>query len=234
MQGLVTAAFGMALLLLQAAGAWAAEPVKQIGIFVQPYYESARAPDAAPRVAVGRSFDRLLASNSRDDILAARDMIAGESGLVTPMTMMVLAIRCYDLGLRDEAVFWFYAAKIRYQVLADVIDVEAAGLSQVRDAVASFAYLAGPVINGYAFCDPGKQAEIHRKALDWVERNPYAAMLMTKLPARPGERAANAARSLAKARASAAKESAYFADRGNVEEFFATRATTGAEGKYCW
>ena len=30
------------------------------------------------------------------------------------MTMMVLAIRLYDVGLRDDAVFWFYAAKDRY------------------------------------------------------------------------------------------------------------------------
>jgi hypothetical protein len=29
------------------------------------------------------------------------------------MTMMVLAIRLYDAGLRDDAVFWFYVAKDR-------------------------------------------------------------------------------------------------------------------------
>ena len=56
--------------------AQAAEPVRQIGIYVQPYHEAAREPGGTPRVAVGRPF-------------------AG-------------------LGLRDDSVFWFYAAKDRY------------------------------------------------------------------------------------------------------------------------
>ena len=44
--------------------------------------------------------------------------------LVTPMTMMVLAIRFYDVGLRDDAVFWFYVAKDRYIVMSEVLDVK--------------------------------------------------------------------------------------------------------------
>ena len=39
---------------------------------------------------------------------------------------MVLAIRFYDVGLRDDAVFWFYAAKDRYLTLDEVVDVAAA------------------------------------------------------------------------------------------------------------
>ena len=234
MRNAVKAGLGAALLLIGAAGAWAAEPVKQIAIHVEPYYAAARAADAAPRVAVGRAFDGLLASTRRDDILKARDMIAGDPGGITPMTMMVLAIRLYDVGMREEAVFWFYAAKIRYLLLADVVDIEASGLVQVADAVKNFAYLAGPVINGYAFCDPARQAELHRKAIDWVAHNPYAAMSMDRFTARPGNRAANAARALAAARSNAARESAYFADRANVAEFFQTRAQSGADAKYCW
>ena len=75
--------------------AQAAEPVRHIGIYVQPYYEAAREPGGTPRVAVGRSFDG-LASNKREDILAMRDMIVRDPKLVTPMTLMVLAIRLYD------------------------------------------------------------------------------------------------------------------------------------------
>lgn len=40
------------------------------------------------------------------------------------MAMMVLAIRLYDVGLRDEAVFWFYAAKERYIVMSEVLNVK--------------------------------------------------------------------------------------------------------------
>ena len=95
-------------LLVSLAGAAAfsvsaaqAEPVGHVGIYVQPYYEAARTPGGAPRVAVGRSFEG-LASNKREDILAIRDRIVKEPKLVTPMTLMVLAIRLYDVGLRAQ------------------------------------------------------------------------------------------------------------------------------------
>ena len=124
--------------------AQAAEPVRQIGIYVQPYYEAAREPGGTPRVAVGRSFDG-LASNSHEDIVAIRDSIIRDPKRLTPMTMMVLAIRLYDVGLRDDSVFWFYAAKDRYLTL---VDVATGGLAQVEQAVRDFATLAGPFING--------------------------------------------------------------------------------------
>lgn len=50
------------------AAAQAAEPVRHVAIYVQPYYEAAREPGGTPRVAVGRSFDHLLSSNKREDI----------------------------------------------------------------------------------------------------------------------------------------------------------------------
>jgi len=84
--------------------AHSAEPVRHIGIHVQPYYEAAGAPGGTPRVAVGSSFDG-LASSRREDISALRDKIVADPKLVTPMTLMVLAIRLYDVGLRDDAVF---------------------------------------------------------------------------------------------------------------------------------
>ena len=88
------------------------------------------------------------------------------------MTLMVLAIRLYDVGLRDDAVFWFYAAKNRYFTLAGVADVRTPQLAQVEDAVRNFAVLAGPVINGYAFCDVANQQKQQAKALQWVTDHP--------------------------------------------------------------
>jgi len=111
--------------LLVSPPSFAAEPVRHIGIYVQPFYESARSPDERPRVAVGPQFNDLLSSNKREDIIAARDRILATPKLITPMTMMVLAIRLYDVGLRDDAVFWFYVAKDRYLVMSEVLDVKA-------------------------------------------------------------------------------------------------------------
>ena len=169
----------------------------QIGIYVQPFYEAARAPGGKPQVAVGKQYNDLLGSTRREDILAARDMVVAKPALVTPMTMMVLAIRLYDVGLRDDAVFWFYVAKERYIVMSDVLDVKTQALAQADDAVRSFATLAGPVINGYAFCDLAKQKEQHAKAVDWVEANPYEVMFMARAPALPGDRGENAKRAIA-------------------------------------
>lgn len=224
----------VAAFVLLPSAVFAAEPVRQIGIFVQPFYESARSPGGQPQVAVGKQYNDLLSSSRREDILAARDLVAAKPALVTPMTMMVLAVRLYDVGLRDDAVFWFYVAKERYIVMSEVLDVKTQLLAQADDAVRSFATLAGPIINGYAFCDLAKQKEQHAKAVDWVEKNPYEVMFMARAPALPGDRGENAKKAIANAKTRAAKENAYFDDPKNVEAFYATRKKNEAEVKFCW
>jgi hypothetical protein len=224
------------LTLVVSLFAWpatAAEPVRQVGVYVQPFYEAALEPGGKPRVSVGKQYNDLLSSNRREDILAARDSIFAKPGLVTPMTMMVLAIRLYDVGLRDEAVFWFYAAKERYIVMSLVLDVKTQSLAQADDAVRSFATLAGPVINGYAFCDLAKQKDQHAKALAWVEANPYEVMFMAAAPALPGDRMKNANRAIADARERAAKEGAYFDDVKTREAYYVTRRQNEADVKFC-
>ena len=212
----------------------AVEPVRYIGIYVEPYYRAAETPDGKPQVAVGEPFDGLLASNRSEDVLEARDLILVHPQLITPMTMMVLAIRLYDLGFRDDAVFRFYVAKDRYVVMSEVLDVKSGPLAQAGDAVLSFSALAGPVINGYAFCDLAKQAELHSKAVDWVENNPYQVMFTERLPALPGNRSENLNRALANARERAAKERAYFADSKEREAYDAIRKANQADVKFCW
>jgi hypothetical protein len=150
------------------------------------------------------------------------------------MTLMVLAIRLYDVGLRDDAVFWFYAAQARYIVMSEVLDVKTQMLAQAEDAMRSFTTLAGPVINGYAFCDLAKQKALHAKAVDWVESNPYEVMFMVRAPALPGDRAENHKRAIANAKDRAAKERAYFDDAKNAEAFYATRKRNEADAKFCW
>ena len=137
--------FAVAATSLALAGtAWAAEPVRHVPIYVEPFYRSAPTPDGQPQVGVGKQYNALLASNKREDILAARDLIVVAPKLVTPMTLMVLAVRFYDVGLRDDAVFWFYVAKDRYIVMSEVLDVKTQLLAQADDAVRAFATLAGP------------------------------------------------------------------------------------------
>jgi len=220
--------------LLFACSAYAAEPVRRIAIYVQPFYASAQSETDKPTVAVGQQYNDLLASLRREDILAARDRILANPKLVTPMVMMVLAIRLYDVGLRDEAVFWFYVAKERYIVMSDVLDTKTQLLAQSEDAMRSFSTLAGPVINGYAFCDLAKQQDAHAKAVAWVEANPYDVMFMDRAPALPGDRNANHQRGIANAKERFAKERAYFEDAKNRDAFLAGRKTNEMDAKFCW
>jgi hypothetical protein len=208
--------------------------VKHIGIYVQPDYEAARTPEGQPKVAVGQRLSGMLGSNKRTDILAARDIVEAEPKLVTPMTLMVLAIRLYDVGMRDDAVFWFYVAKDRFIILSEVLDVKSSGMAQVEDAVRSIATLAGPVINGYAFCDLARQRELRAKALAWTERNPYEVMFMDRFTAKPGGRRENLKLAIRNAKASVEKERAYFDDPKNVEDFYATRKKNDMDAKFCW
>src|ERR1700704_3689232 len=97
----------IAAMLLVSGEAYADDPVRRVPIYVEPFYRSAATPDGSPTVAVGKQYNSLLASDKREDIMAARDLITANPKLVTPMTLMVLAIRFYDVGLRDDAVFWF-------------------------------------------------------------------------------------------------------------------------------
>jgi hypothetical protein len=212
----------------------AVEPVRHIGIYVERYYRAVETPDGKPQVAVGEPFDGLLASNRSEDVLEARDLILVHPQLITPMTMMVLAIRLYDLGFRDDAVFRFYVAKDRYVVMSEVLDVKSGLFVQAGDAVRSFSTLAGPVINGYAFCDLAKQAELHSNAVDWVEDNPYQVMLIERLPALPGNHSENLKRALANTRERAVKERAYFADSKEREAYDAMGKANQDDVKFCW
>ena len=223
---------------LAAAAALAAPadvaPVKHIGVYVMPYYAAAEKPGDPPKVAVGATFDALLASTRKADLLAARNLVESKPQMVTPMTLMVLAIRSYDMGLRDDAVLWFYVAKDRYFTVRGVLDVGSPGLAQVEDAVRNFATLAGPFINAYAFCDLAKQRTIRLKSIAWVEKNTYQALFMEQMPARPGKRAENLKKALAGIREGEEKERQYFGDKKNMQDFMKARKDNQVEARFCW
>ena len=210
------------------------DPIKHIGIYVTPYYQAAQTPDGRPQVAVARDFDAQLTSNKPKDIVAVRDAIQAKPQLITPMTLMVLAIRLYDVGLRDDSVFWFYVAKNRYFTMADVLNMKAPGLSGVSVAVRDFAVLAGPFINSYAFCDFAKQEAAALGAIDWVEKNPYEGLFMEQLPALPGDRSENLKKAIAGIREGQEKEREYLADPSNREKMEKERKENNVIEQYCW
>jgi hypothetical protein len=224
----------VALVAATQAALAAPEPVRRIPVSVLPYYGLAPTPEHRPKVEVGRRFDHALASTQRSEIAAARDTIEADAGAVTPMTMMVLAIRLYDVGLRDDAVLWFYIARARYITLEDVLDVSTRELAPASEGMKNFAKLTGPYFNGYAFCDPRKQQATIVKALDWVEKHPYDALFVKTLTAKTGDRTANLQQSIKRQRASADDERAKFNDAKFVAQFAAARKKNKTEAMFCW
>lgn len=220
--------------LMVAAQVATAEPARRIDTYVEPFYRAGPTASDQPQVNVGRKFDALLASNRREDVLAARDLIVADPKLVTPMTMMVLAIRLYDVGLRDESVFWFYAAKDRFFTLVDVAVPNAPALATAGDSMRSFAALAGPLINGYAFCDLARQQEARARSLAWVKANPYQAIFLPQIPARSSDRDAALAQAIRQEEAGAEKERLYLQDPKNRQDFLDARKRNGADERYCW
>ena len=215
-------------------GCLAAGAVKSVDIYVLPYYQSAASAKEMPLVAVSKDHDLLLSSSDPYDILTVAKAVESKPGLITPMTLMVLAIRLYDVGLKDDSVFWFYVAKERLITASQVLDFNSPLLNQARAATISFAQLAGPTINGYAFCDVEKQSKIRWKAAQWGIDHPYEVVFMPNMPALPGDRAANLESANNKAMAIALKETEALNDPKLLEALKAGRKASSADEKYCW
>lgn len=219
------------LLALQVIGAYAQEPAKHVGVFVDPYYRAAADPTGSPSVSVAKAFDARLGMNDPKKIREVEAEIRAKPGLITPMTLMVLSIRLYDTGFRDEAVFWHYAAKDRMRTIAHVAS---GGISGAVVATRDFAATAGRTINGYAFCDFNKQRAARRAAFEWVRDNPYQAIFMERLPSRFTDRAAALQDVLAQIEDDLRKEAEYIGDPENRKAFQMARQENGANAKFCW
>ena len=212
----------------------AAEPVRQLVVYVMPYYSAGDTFAAAPKVAVDPQFDALLASTDAADIRKARDAIAAKPDLVAPETMMVLAIRLYDVGLRDDAVFWFYAGRDRFLTMEAVLDMRSLRLTRVADAVGSFIDAIGATMDGYAMCDVARHQDREDRAIAWVAAHPYKALGYTDLPAQSEDRNAALANAVGKLREMSAHNQALLAKPEVQAQLADARRKMQADARFCW
>jgi hypothetical protein len=123
-----------------------------IAIYITPYYNS-----SGPAVEVG-PFSKGLASKDEHTFVATILKMKSAWSTLSFPELYVGAIRLYDFGYRQEAVYWFYSAQYRGRQFSMLIDHTKMGsigdpgfeLYHAQDA---FFQLAGPAINGYAFGD---------------------------------------------------------------------------------
>jgi len=212
----------------------AAEPVRQLGVYVLPYYAAGASFAEAPKVAVDPAYDKLLASMNPADIRKARDAIASHPELVAPETMMVLAIRLYDVGLRDDALFWYYAGRDRFATMDSVLDMRSMMLTRSADTIQSFVNAIGPSMEGYAYCDTAHQKERDERAIAWVAAHPYAALGDTHLPARQEDRNAALVDAVSQLRQSFSRNQAYAATPEGQALIADARKQAQSDVRFCW
>jgi hypothetical protein len=134
-------------------------PVRQAGkavdpmpVYVTPYYNS-----NGPVVNVG-SFSEGLATTDARRLAETIRAMKKQFPSLPAEAMFVAAIRLYDQGARDEAVYWFYAAQYRAKLFSAAVDPRTRGglgaeAFERQKAHGAFRELAGSFINGYAGCD---------------------------------------------------------------------------------
>ena len=217
-----------------ALSAPAAEPLRQLRIYVMPYYAAGASFAAPPEVAVDPAFDASLASTDPAVIRKTRDQIAAHPDLVKPETMMVLAIRLYDVGLRDDAVFWYYAGRDRFLTMEAVLDMRSIRLARQAETIDSFVNaLAGP-IDGYALCDLDRHQEREDRAIAWVAAHPYKVLGDENLPSQSEDRNAALANAVNKLREASAHNAALMAQPEARSQLAEARAKNQADVRYCW
>lgn len=133
-----------------------------IAVYVTPYYNS-----EGPAIQVGR-FSSGLSSADQTEFLSTISKMKQQWQQLSFPELYVGAIRLYDLGYRDEAVYWFYTAQYRGRQFSALVDPAKIGHMgdpgfELNAAEDSFFTLVGPWINGYAFKDPDRLIEVVRK-----------------------------------------------------------------------
>lgn len=121
-------------------------------VTVSPFYDSTRS-----QINVGTYSQQLGTSDFQVLSTVAQDM-AKQRDLLTPEQMFVLAIRLFELGEHDDAVYWFYEAQFRAKLFQISVDPSHMGgigdpPYELASAYNAFTQISGDYINGYAGCD---------------------------------------------------------------------------------
>jgi len=210
-------------------------PVKHIPMDVPPYYVTSNNPEQRPQVRVSSVIDTLLASNDPADILRVREMISVTPGRYTPLAFAVLSFRMYEVGLRDDAMFWYYVARYHFQTMQGVLDISAPVLAHFRHAMSAFILHGGDrVIEGYALCDPARRIEQLRAAFEWVAAKPYSLLYMDNIAALPGDRRENLRNTLLRLKDELDDKARLTEDKSLLDDLARERRENGDEVRYCW
>lgn len=127
---------------------------KYIPVDVIPLYTS-----DPLKVSVGPYSEKLM-SNTPAEMKRLADEIKQTIDRTNIETLFVLAIRLYDLNLKDDAAYWYYTAQYRKSLFAYMLSDKRESLDnpgfELFTTLESLSKLSGVYINGYSFGDPDK------------------------------------------------------------------------------
>jgi hypothetical protein len=134
-------------------------------ILVPRFYDS-----AGLQIRVG-DYSQQLGTSDLQELTALAQEMAQQREVLTPEQMFVLAIRLYDLGEKDNSLYWFYEAQFRAKLFRVSLDADhMAGVSELSAGLLAsydaFTKSAGEYINGYAGCDVDNWVKIAKLVKD--------------------------------------------------------------------
>jgi hypothetical protein len=139
-------------------------PKESINILVVPFYSS-----DGTQIHVGDYSDRLR-TNDLNELAGLAQEMAQQRDKLTPEQMFVLAIRLYNLGEKDDSVYWFYEAQFRAKLFLKTVDSTRVSRGDPTYELLmdynSFTESAGKPINGYAGCDVDNWVKIAKVVED--------------------------------------------------------------------
>lgn len=113
--------------------------------------------------------DRLKSCDPGVAIGAAKEIVNNPASLKEPLMLFSPAAVLFQHGVKDEGVFWFYAAqlRVRYQLAFEKGDR--------GQLLAVMLMSTGPLINNYAFQDVSNLGRILDRVLAWDKKtsNPF-------------------------------------------------------------
>ena len=121
-------------------------------VYITPYYNS-----EGPEINVG-THSKDLAAATAESIIDLSAKMKADWETLSVATMYVMSIRLYDLGRKNDAVYWFYSAQFRMRLLRSLLSDDSIGEIgsegfELIHAHKAFHQLAGEYINGYGFGD---------------------------------------------------------------------------------
>lgn len=207
---------------------WAnSEKVTSVDIY-NSYYSAQGGK--ADYVRVYNKIDALLMSNKKADYEQASQIVRADPGMVTPMTMAVLSARAYDMNLRDESVFWYYASTFRLMMLDDVLDISKTQMAEYSAPTVLLRQFVMP----YAMCDFDKQRKTQNQALEWTKANPYQALLLPQLKSKQADRKKAVQEAEHNLDKWVKEQQAYIDDPKTRQELLKKRKELKTDERFCW